>query len=149
MIIKYPMDKEKLKELKAGDVVEFEGVIYTARDAAHMRMKKMLENKEALPVDFNDAFIYYAGPTPTKPGHVIVSHVHIDFKQTFQNLLRRAVFIRIEHVLPSHHTTLIQDYRSVSMKSSHFIGVSRLCHHQQTYRFFLLMKHFLHIGVSM
>ena len=25
MIIKYPMDKEKLKELKAGDVVEFEG----------------------------------------------------------------------------------------------------------------------------
>ena len=73
MIIKYPMDKEKLKELKAGDVVEFEGVIYTARDAAHMRMKKMLENKEALPVDFNDAFIYYAGPTPTKPGHVIGS----------------------------------------------------------------------------
>lgn len=73
MIIKYPMDKEKLKELHAGDVVEFSGVIYTTRDAAHMRIKNMLENNLELPVDFNDSFIYYAGPTPTKPGHVIGS----------------------------------------------------------------------------
>ena len=73
MIIKYPEDKEKLKSLKAGDVVEFTGIIYTARDAAHMRMKKMLENGEELPVDFTNSFIYYAGPTPTKPGHVIGS----------------------------------------------------------------------------
>ena len=73
MIIKYPQDKDKLNLIKAGDVIEFEGVIYTARDAAHMRIKKMLENNEELPVDFNDAFIYYAGPTPTKPGNVIGS----------------------------------------------------------------------------
>ena len=73
MIIKWPTDKEKLKELKAGDVVEFSGTIFTARDAAHMRIKKMLENNEELPVDFNEAFIYYAGPTPTKPGHVVGS----------------------------------------------------------------------------
>ena len=59
--------------LHAGDVVEFEGIIYTARDAAHMRIKNMLNNNEELPVDFNDAFIYYAGPTPTKPGAVIGS----------------------------------------------------------------------------
>ena len=73
MIIKWPNDKEKLKELKAGDVVEFSGTIFTARDAAHMRIKKMLENNEELPVNFNEAFIYYAGPTPTKPGHVVGS----------------------------------------------------------------------------
>lgn len=73
MIIKYPSEKDKLSLLHAGDVVEFEGVIYTARDAAHMRIKNMLNNNEELPVDFNDAFIYYAGPTPTKPGAVIGS----------------------------------------------------------------------------
>ncbi len=73
MIIKYPKDKEKLNSIKAGDVVEFSGIIYTARDAAHMRIEKMLENNEEIPVDFKDSFIYYAGPTPTKPGHVIGS----------------------------------------------------------------------------
>lgn len=73
MIIKYPQDKELLKTLKAGDVVEFSGIIYTARDAAHMRIEKMIENNEELPVDFSNSFIYYAGPTPTKPGHAIGS----------------------------------------------------------------------------
>ena len=73
MIIKYPEDKEKLNNIKAGDVVEFSGIIYTARDAAHMRIEKMLENNEEIPVDFSNSFIYYAGPTPTKPGHVIGS----------------------------------------------------------------------------
>ena len=71
--INVPMNQETAISLHAGDYVYISGTIYTARDAAHMRMKKMLENKEALPVDFNDAFIYYAGPTPTKPGHVIGS----------------------------------------------------------------------------
>ncbi len=73
MIIRYPEDKDKLQELHAGDVVEFTGTILTSRDAAHMRMKNMIDNGEEIPVDFTDAFIYYAGPTPTKPGHVIGS----------------------------------------------------------------------------
>ena len=73
MIIRYPLDEDKLKELHAGDVVEFSGTILTSRDAAHMRLQKMVDNGEELPVDFTDAFIYYAGPTPTKPGHVIGS----------------------------------------------------------------------------
>ena len=38
MKIKYPEEKEKLLLLKAGDVVEFTGTIYTARDAAHQRI---------------------------------------------------------------------------------------------------------------
>ena len=67
MIINYPTDKDKLKTLHAGDVVEFNGIILTSRDAAHMRVRKMLDNNEELPVDYSDSFIYYAGPTPTKP----------------------------------------------------------------------------------
>ena len=73
MIINMPLDKNKLKELKAGDVVEFTGTIFTARDAAHMRLKELNNNNQELPVNFKDAFIYYAGPTPTKPGMVIGS----------------------------------------------------------------------------
>ena len=73
MKINYPFDKDKLKELKAGDVVEFSGVIYTARDAAHLRIEQMINNNEELPFDLSNSFIYYAGPTPTKPGKVIGS----------------------------------------------------------------------------
>ena len=73
MIIRYPIDKDKLKDLHAGDTVEFEGVILTSRDAAHMRVEQMINEGKELPVDYNDSFIYYAGPTPTKPGQVIGS----------------------------------------------------------------------------
>lgn len=73
MIIRYPIDKDKLKDLHAGDTVEFEGVILTSRDAAHMRVEQMVNEGKELPVDYNDSFIYYAGPTPTKPGQVIGS----------------------------------------------------------------------------
>lgn len=73
MILRYPQDKELLKTIKAGDVIEFTGTIYTARDAAHMRIEKMLNNNEKLPVDFNNTFIYYAGPTPTRPGEIVGS----------------------------------------------------------------------------
>lgn len=73
MILRYPEDKEKLKDIHAGDIVMLSGTIYTARDAAHMRLERLLNAKEPLPVDFTDAFIYYAGPTPTRPGQVIGS----------------------------------------------------------------------------
>ena len=64
---------EKIKNLKAGDMVLLSGVIYTARDAAHKRMTDALANGEELPLDIQDAIIYYAGPTPPKPGEVIGS----------------------------------------------------------------------------
>ena len=54
-------------------MVLLSGVIYTARDAAHKRMTDALANGEELPLDIKDAIIYYAGPTPPKPGEVIGS----------------------------------------------------------------------------
>ena len=71
MKIKYPEEKEKLLLLKAGDVVEFTGTIYTARDAAHQRIEEYLNNKNTLPFCLTNSFIYYAGPTPTKPHQII------------------------------------------------------------------------------
>lgn len=73
MKIKYPLEKDKLEQIKAGDIVEYTGVLYTSRDAAHIRIQNMLKNGEKIPVDYKDQFIYYAGPTPTKPGHVMGS----------------------------------------------------------------------------
>lgn len=60
-------------KLKAGDIVTLNEIIYTARDAAHLRLKNLIDENKPLPVDFKDSFIYYAGPTPTKPGTVIGS----------------------------------------------------------------------------
>ena len=48
MIIDLNKDLNKLYELHVGDVVELKGTIYTARDAAHMRLEGMLKNNEAL-----------------------------------------------------------------------------------------------------
>lgn len=53
-------------KLKAGDRVFLSGTVYTARDAAHNRIKKLIENGQSLPFDINGAVIYYAGPTPTR-----------------------------------------------------------------------------------
>lgn len=70
-------DKENLKQLfsglKAGDRVLLTGHILTARDAAHGRLKAMLEKGEKPPYSMDNSIIYYAGPTETPPGKVIGS----------------------------------------------------------------------------
>lgn len=54
--------------LNAGDRVFLSGVVYTARDAAHKRLKELIDNGLKTPFDINNSFIYYAGPTPTPDG---------------------------------------------------------------------------------
>lgn len=68
-----PLTKEKLRTLKAGDSCLISGVIYTARDAAHRRLCALAAAGEPLPIDIENAVIYYAGPTPAKPGQPIGS----------------------------------------------------------------------------
>ncbi len=65
--------KEKAKTLKAGDKVLLSGVVYTSRDAAHKRIKSLIEQGEPLPYELDGAAIYYAGPTAAKDGMVIGS----------------------------------------------------------------------------
>lgn len=71
--ITLPLTDEDARSLRAGDYVYLSGVIYTARDAAHKRMYDALENGEALPIEMKNNVIYYLGPTPARPGHVIGS----------------------------------------------------------------------------
>ncbi|MBM7454741.1 fumarate hydratase class I [Oceanisphaera litoralis] len=51
-----------IAEWKMGETVLLSGKLLTGRDAAHKRIQEMLNNGEALPVDFKDRFIYYVGP---------------------------------------------------------------------------------------
>lgn len=71
--IQLPLSKEKASALKSGDTVYLTGTLYTARDAAHKRMLKLLEKGEPLPFPIQNATIYYVGPTPAKPRQVIGS----------------------------------------------------------------------------
>ncbi len=71
--IETPLTSEKVKSLKCGDSVLISGEIYTARDAAHKRIVEQLQKGESLPFEIKDKIIYYAGPTPAKPGQVIGS----------------------------------------------------------------------------
>ncbi|MDO4280299.1 MAG: Fe-S-containing hydro-lyase [Peptococcaceae bacterium] len=71
--ITVPFESQALAALRAGDTVLLSGVIYTSRDKAHKRMIETLDRGETLPVDFANQLIYYAGPTPAKPGQPIGS----------------------------------------------------------------------------
>lgn len=71
--IKAPLNKEDIQILEAGDYVYITGTIYTARDAAHLRMYEALDRNEALPVEMQDNVIYYMGPSPAREGRPIGS----------------------------------------------------------------------------
>lgn len=68
-----PFDRDTALKLRAGDMVKINGVIYTARDAAHKRMISMLQEGIDLPFQVRDQIIYYVGPCPAREGQVIGS----------------------------------------------------------------------------
>jgi len=72
-IITTPLTDETVEDLKIGDNVLITGTIYTARDAAHKRLVELIDKGAELPFDVKGQIIYFAGPTPPKPGQVIGS----------------------------------------------------------------------------
>jgi fumarate hydratase, class I len=56
-----PITEEQIRELKVGDVVQINGMMYTGRDAIH---KYLSENDS--PVDLNGQVIYHCGPVMLK-----------------------------------------------------------------------------------
>lgn len=68
---------EELKKiaptLKCGDKILLTGTVYTARDAAHKRIKQLMDKGEKLPFELENAVVYYAGPTPAPEGKPIGS----------------------------------------------------------------------------
>jgi len=66
-----PLSDDDAASLRAGDETLISGVMYSARDAAHERMVKGLENGKPLPFDPVGQIIYYMGPSPAPPGKPI------------------------------------------------------------------------------
>ena len=71
--IKAPISNEDAASLDAGDYVYITGTIYTARDAAHLRMNETLDRGESLPINMENNIIYYMGPSPAREGRPIGS----------------------------------------------------------------------------
>jgi fumarate hydratase subunit beta len=68
-----PLSDTDIETLHAGDRILLNGIIYTARDAAHKRLISLINEGKPLPIDLSGAVIYYVGPTPAPPGKVIGS----------------------------------------------------------------------------
>jgi len=68
--IHMPLDRKDILFLKAGEQVFLSGVIYTARDQAHLRMANMIKEGKGLPLSLERETIYYAGPTPSHGGKI-------------------------------------------------------------------------------
>lgn len=68
--LRLPLDRDQLRELRAGDACTLTGPLYTLRDAGHMRLLAELEEKDrgVLPYGLDGQVIFYAGPTPAAAG---------------------------------------------------------------------------------
>lgn len=66
-------DLNALRSLKCGELVYLEGFIITGRDSAHKRIFELLRRNVPLPFEIKDSIIYYTGPCPAPPGHIIGS----------------------------------------------------------------------------
>lgn len=63
-----PLKEEQIRSLKAGDIVYLSGMMYTARDEAHMRALELHEEGKKLPVIFESNAVFHCGPIMRKKG---------------------------------------------------------------------------------
>jgi fumarate hydratase subunit beta len=63
-----PAARSELATLRAGEEVALSGVVYTARDATHVRLVEALDRDGELPFGLDGAMLFYAGPTPPAAG---------------------------------------------------------------------------------
>ncbi len=69
--INTPLAEDVISTLKAGDQVLLNGIVYTARDAAHKRMVEALQQGNDLPVQLDGQILFYAGPAPAPADKVM------------------------------------------------------------------------------
>jgi fumarate hydratase subunit beta len=71
--IETPLSEAVIESLASGDRLLLSGIVYSARDQAHRRLRAIAERNEKPPVDLSGQLIYYMGPSPAPPGMVIGS----------------------------------------------------------------------------
>ncbi len=67
------LSREQMQDWNIGDTLLLSGSLITGRDAAHKRLKTLIERNEGLPenVNFDNKFIYYVGPVDAVGDEVI------------------------------------------------------------------------------
>jgi fumarate hydratase subunit beta len=70
-VLTTPLNTDEVLCVRCGDRVFLNGIMYSARDAAHSRMAAALQHGEPLPFDPKGQVIYYMGPSPARPGRPI------------------------------------------------------------------------------
>jgi fumarate hydratase class I len=67
------LNREQMQNWNIGDTLLLTGTLITGRDAAHKRLKTLIESGEGLPegVNFDNKFIYYVGPVDAVGDEVI------------------------------------------------------------------------------
>jgi tartrate/fumarate subfamily iron-sulfur-dependent hydro-lyase beta chain len=66
--MKLPVSEQDVRKLQAGDTVYLTGILYTARDEAHMRVLEWKREGRELPVRFDQGALYHCGPIMKKEG---------------------------------------------------------------------------------
>jgi len=62
VVIKTPISESQIRELEVGDIVYVTGILVTARDQAHKRMIRFVEEETKMPIDLDGLAIYHCGP---------------------------------------------------------------------------------------
>lgn len=66
--LELPVSEEQVRKLRAGDIVYLTGLLFTARDEAHLRALEYQREGKPLPVRFTDGALYHCGPIMRKEG---------------------------------------------------------------------------------
>jgi fumarate hydratase subunit beta len=71
--IQTPLDDRVCRGLRAGESVLLSGEVYTGRDVANRRLYETILRCKKLPIPIRGETIFYAAPTPARPGRIIGS----------------------------------------------------------------------------
>lgn len=109
--------KKAIPKLYKNQQIFLTGKVYTARDAAHKKIHKLILENKPLPIDLDNAIIYYTGPTPTPPGMIIGScgpTTSYRMDKYLPDLLRLGVVATIGKGIRSEAAeNLIKEYNAV------------------------------------
>jgi fumarate hydratase subunit beta len=64
--LRNPIGEEEVRRLRIGDIVYVDGIVITARDAAHVRALKYRREGLEIPVSFEGNVLYHCGPLVKK-----------------------------------------------------------------------------------
>jgi len=66
--LKTPLSEKDVRDLKIGETIFLDGVIYTGRDEVHIHALEYLEKGKKIPVDFKGSALFHCGPIMRKVG---------------------------------------------------------------------------------